>query len=54
MLQHIILVVILACAVFYASWRIYRILTQSADPCEGCSGCELKKKNREKFCQSKK
>lgn len=54
MLQYAIVILILAVAAAYAVWRIHKALTRGDDPCDGCPGCELKKKNKEKFCHSKK
>ena len=40
-IQYLIVTVILAIAVGYAAWRIYRALRMANDPCYGCEGCEL-------------
>lgn len=41
-IQYIIVAVMLALAVGYAAWRIYRALRAAGDPCYGCEGCQLK------------
>ncbi len=52
-MQLLLVIIILVVAVGYAAWRIYRSMTAPPDPCAGCDGCALKKKNDRKFCQSK-
>ena len=41
-IQYIIVAALLALAVMYAAWRIYRALQAAGDPCYGCEGCQLK------------
>lgn len=42
-MQHIIAYSIVAIAIAYASWRIYKAIKSINDPCNGCQGCEIKK-----------
>lgn len=53
-MQTALTIFVLAAAVAYAAWRIYRVLSEADDPCKGCEGCALKKKSGEKFGCSKK
>ncbi len=46
MLQAILTALILSAAVFYAGWRLYKVLRHSADPCAGCKGCALREERR--------
>jgi uncharacterized protein (UPF0179 family) len=48
-MQITIVILVVASALTYASWRIYKALKGDADP---CSDCKLKK-NCQKFGQSK-
>jgi hypothetical protein len=48
-MQIIVVISVVACALSYAAWRIFRALKSDGDP---CSCCELKK-NCQKFGQSK-
>ncbi|MBO5627078.1 MAG: FeoB-associated Cys-rich membrane protein [Prevotella sp.] len=41
-MQYVIVAALLALAVGYAAWRIYRALRAAGDPCYGCEGCLLK------------
>lgn len=41
-MQYVIVAVMLALAVGYVAWRIYRALRAAGDPCYGCEGCQLK------------
>ena len=41
-IQYLIVAILLAVAVVYAAWRIYRALRAANDPCYGCEGCQLK------------
>ena len=41
-IQYLIVAILLAFAVMYAAWRIYRALRAANDPCYGCEGCQLK------------
>ncbi|MBP5569801.1 MAG: FeoB-associated Cys-rich membrane protein [Prevotella sp.] len=41
-IQYLIVAILLAVAVMYAVWRIYRALRAANDPCYGCEGCQLK------------
>lgn len=41
-IQYLIVAILLAVAVMYAAWRIYRALRAANDPCYGCEGCQLK------------
>ena len=52
-MQTGVTIIIIAAAIGYAGWRIYKALTAPPDPCAGCPGCELKKKSSRKFCQNK-
>jgi hypothetical protein len=42
-MQLLFVILILALAIGYVAWRIYRILKTPSDPCTGCEGCALKK-----------
>ena len=58
-IQYLIVTVILAIAVGYAAWRIYRVFRMANDPCYGCEGCELKELHKtalrkNKPCEEKK
>lgn len=58
-IQYLIVTVILAIAVGYGAWRIYRALRMANDPCYGCEGCELKELRKtalrkNKPCEEKK
>lgn len=58
-IQYLIVTVILAIAVGYAAWRIYRAFRMANDPCYGCEGCELKELrktalHKNKPCEEKK
>ena len=41
-MQEVLTIVILAGAVGYALWHIYKSFRRDADPCSGCEGCQLK------------
>ncbi len=49
MMQMIVVILVIAGALGYAAWRIFRTLRSHDDP---CCGCEMKK-NCHKFGQSK-
>jgi hypothetical protein len=54
-MQQIVVYFILACAIGYAAWWIYKRLQKVNDPCDGCDGCQLKElKERAKQCQKQK
>jgi len=48
-IQYLIVAILLAVAVMYAAWRIYRALRAAGDPCYGCEGCQLKE-----FCDARR
>ena len=41
--EYILLYIILAICLVYASYKIYIALQGRSNPCEGCEGCELSK-----------
>jgi hypothetical protein len=45
-MQTIIVLIIIACAVGYATLRIYKTIKQHNSPCYGCKGCELREQIR--------
>lgn len=48
-MQEIIVYAIILCSLVYVARHLYKAMTRSADPCEGCPGCDIKKellKNR--------
>lgn len=53
-MQYTLVFIVLVLCVGYIAWRIYRQLSDQENPCQGCKGCELSKKNRKKFGCSKK
>lgn len=55
MVQWICVFAILAAAVSYASWRIYKVLKRAENPCDSCEGCPLKgqKQRNTDFCKKK-
>ena len=55
MVQWICVFTILAAAVSYASWRIYKVLKRAENPCDSCDGCPLKaqKPRNKDFCKKK-
>ena len=54
-MQETVVYLILAGAVGYAGWWVYERLRKSNDPCEGCTGCQLKElKERAKECEKRK
>jgi hypothetical protein len=44
-MQVVLSVIIVLCAVGYASWRVYQVFRKDGDPCDGCK----LKKNCQKF-----
>ena len=48
-MQLTVVILVVACALAYAAWHIYRVLRGDANP---CCNCKLKK-NCQKFGQSK-
>ena len=54
-LEMTIVYIILIGAVGYAAWWVYERIRKSDDPCEGCTGCQLKElKDRAKECEKRK
>lgn len=50
-IQTVIVVIAIACAAAYASWRIYKALTAKDDTCAGCplkDTCQKDKLKRKK------
>ncbi len=45
-MQFIIIFIVLACAIGYAAWRIYKALSAPPNPCAGCQGCALKDRRK--------
>ena len=37
----IVTLIIVAAAVAYAAWRVYRLVSGRQSPCGGCDGCSL-------------
>jgi hypothetical protein len=57
MWQTWIVVAVLAAAVSYAAFRVYRALTDVNEACKGCAlakNCKKKQKNRENIWQCRK
>lgn len=54
MAQYIIISIILGVVVFYIGLRIYNLLTQKSNVCEGCTGCAGSSHGGEKTCSSRK
>ena len=44
-MQLTIVYIVLALAVGYAAWHVYKSFRRDADPCCGCEGCPLKGHN---------
>jgi hypothetical protein len=54
-MQQVIVMLILAGAIIYAAWWGYERIRKSDDPCEGCTGCQLKEmKDKAKECEKRK
>ena len=54
-LEMTVVYIILIGAVGYAAWWVYERIRKSNDPCEGCTGCQLKElKDRAKECEKRK
>lgn len=51
LIQLIIVIVVIACAFAYASWRIYKALTAKDKTCAGCPLKEACNKNKKKDCK---
>ena len=51
-LEMTIVYIILIGAVGYAGWWVYERIRKSDDPCEGCTGCQLKERAKE--CEKRK
>ena len=48
-IQTVIVAIVIACAVAYASWRSYKALTAKGDACTGCplkDSCKKGRRNR--------
>ena len=41
-MQTIAVYIIIMCAVAYAARRVYLVLRGRRNPCEGCSGCDMR------------
>jgi hypothetical protein len=57
MWQMYVVIVILALAVGYASYRVYKALTAENEACQGCAlakNCTQKRKNRKNIWQCRK
>ena len=54
-MQFIIVILVIVLSFVYALLRIYKLFEGDKDPCAGCSGCDLKRENRDfKTCEIKK
>ena len=54
-MQQVIVIIALAGSIAYAGWWVYERMRKSNDPCEGCTGCQLKElKDRAKECEKRK
>jgi len=57
-MQTFISILLLAFAVAYAAWRVYRLLRDRRNPCADCQGCMLKdvrmEKGENRLCEEKK
>ena len=47
-IQTAIVIIIIACAAAYASWRAYKALTAKGDACDGCPLKDACKKEKRK------
>ncbi len=55
MMQTIVVIIILACAIGYAVWWIWKRFEKNNDPCSECDGCQLKElKQHAKECTKRK
>jgi hypothetical protein len=57
MWQFFAVIIVLAVAIVYAGYRIYRALTDENEACKGCAlakNCKKKRKNRENIWQCRK
>lgn len=55
-MQHLLVCLIVALAVAYASYRAWHALRNAGDPCAGCRGCamrEVARKAKKKKCNKK-
>ena len=50
-MQEVIVFLALGASLAYAGWWVWQRIEKSKDPCEGCTGCQLKEL---KDCQKKK
>ncbi len=58
-MQELLVFIVLLAAGGYGSWRIYKALRKTEDPCYGCAGCPLKaqkqaEKKKKEDCWHKK
>jgi hypothetical protein len=54
-MQYIIVFTILSICIFLAGRQFYKAVRMPNDPCNGCQGCQLKDKMKEKqLCKNKK
>ncbi len=53
-MQHVVVAIIIAAALFYAGRQIRRALKRPYDPCVGCDGCQLNDAiRRRQTCEKK-
>ncbi|MBR0049579.1 MAG: hypothetical protein IJP74_09725 [Prevotella sp.] len=43
-MQTLVVIVVVAAAVLYAGWRVFRLLHRHDNYCCGCTGCPLRDK----------
>ena len=54
-MQEILVIIAIVASILYAAWWVYERIRKSDDPCEGCTGCQLKElKDRAKECEKRK
>ena len=54
-MQEILVIIAIVASLAYATWWVYERIRKSDDPCEGCTGCQLKElKDRAKECEKRK
>ena len=42
--QYLIIAIVIAAAVVYAAWHIYKVFSSSDDPCCNCGCCDGKRR----------
>jgi len=51
-MQEVIIIFIVCLATAYASWRVWKLLTNPYDPCADCPGCPMKGlKQKSNLCE---